>query len=164
MAVAEKLEQLARRVPGVAGYLDQERARETDKLVRLRVAGEVETVKRLVEEEERRLTELHHLDHLARLGRLTAKLDKLASLVRFASRGYRGLFDARRPDEERLARLYAFDLGMLDEVERLRLKVADLAAVPRDNGAFEQVIEGIDEAIDACERTFAGRDDVLGAA
>jgi hypothetical protein len=54
MSVADKLEKLARLVPGVAGYQDAEKARTTDKMVRLRLTEAIEGLKREVEAEQRR--------------------------------------------------------------------------------------------------------------
>ena len=39
MNLADKLDQLARIIPGLSGYLDREACRDTDKTIRLRLAG-----------------------------------------------------------------------------------------------------------------------------
>ena len=56
MSFSRKLERLARIVPGVAGYQDKETSRDTDKTIRLRLASELEQVKRGLEGDKRRLT------------------------------------------------------------------------------------------------------------
>ncbi len=53
MSLSEKVERLARMVPGVSGYQDKESSRDTDKSIRLRVATELEQLKRNLEDDKR---------------------------------------------------------------------------------------------------------------
>jgi hypothetical protein len=163
MSVAEKLEKLARLVPGVAGYQDKEKARATDQTVRLRLTEAIEGLKREVEAEQRRLTEAHALDCLAGLGRITAKLDKLADQVRYAIRGYRGFFDTSKLTQAKLDKLYDFDLGLFRDVDSLRSEVGRLRAAQNEEAAYAAAIGAVDEALDRFEAAFAGRSDILTA-
>jgi hypothetical protein len=160
--LAERLEELSARIPGVVGYRQREACRETDKAVRLRLAAGLEDLKRQIEQEQRRRTETHQFLHLASLGRLTSKLDKLANLVRFASRGYRGLFDAYKLSDEKLQRLYGFDVDLLDEVESLRGDVG-LLCEQHDDDHLPQAIEQLDQRLDGFESAFAQRANVLSS-
>jgi hypothetical protein len=160
--LAERLEELSARIPGVAGYRQREACRETDRSVRLRLASGLESSKREIEQEQRRRTEAHEFLHLAHLGRLTSKLDKLANLVRFASRGYRGLFDAYKLHEDELQRLYGFDVALLDVVESLRGAVAAVCG-QQDDGLLSQAIVELDQRLDRFEAVFSQRADVLSA-
>jgi len=159
--VAQRLEELLARIPGVVGYRMREACRETDKSVRLRLAAGLEDLKRELEQEQRRRTEAHELLHLASLGHLTSRLDKLANLVRFASRGYRGLFDAHKLSEEKLQRLYGFDVDLLDAVEALRKDVAPVCDQP-DDDLLSQAITRFDEQLDSFEAVFSQRTNILG--
>jgi hypothetical protein len=93
---------------------------------------------------------------------LTSKLDKLANLVRFASRGYRGLFDAYKLSDEKLQRLYGFDVDLLDEVESLRGDVG-LLCEQHDDDHLPQAIEQLDQRLDGFESAFAQRANVLSS-
>jgi len=160
--LADKVEELAARVPGVLGYRQREACRETDKTLRLRLASDLEALKRQIEQEQRRRTETHEFLHLASLGRLTSKLDKLANLVRFASRGYRGLFDAHKLSDEKLRRLYGFDVGLLDEVELLR-NVVTVLCRPCDDDELPQMLDRLDQRLDGFEDVFLQRATVLSS-
>src|SRR5574341_1590578 len=105
MSVAEKLERLARWVPGIAGYQDRESARETDKTLRVQLAGELADARSAVEAVKRTLVEAKRLEGLASLDRLSAKLQKIENLVRYASRGYRGWFDEYKVTDRKSTRL-----------------------------------------------------------
>ena len=58
MDLADRLTLLARKVPGVAGYQDLESSRDTDKLVRLRLADSLDEVSRLLEPAKRAAVEI----------------------------------------------------------------------------------------------------------
>jgi hypothetical protein len=161
MTIAQKLERLARLVPGVAGYQDAEKARATDKTVRLRLTAAIEELEREVETEQRRLSEAHALDRLAGLGRLSAKLGKLANQVRYASRGYRGFFDTYKLTQAKLDKLYDFDLGIFSEVDSLRSEVSRLRAAQSGEAAYASAIDAIDQALDRFEVAFARRAEML---
>ena len=156
MSVAEKLERLARIVPGVGGYLDKEQSRKTDETIRLRLIEDLEALERKVESQQQRLTEAHALEGLAALGKLTAKFDKIAGQVRYASRGYRGFFDNYKLTQEKLEQLCDFDLGLFEMVEALRLEVDKLGAGP-------EAIGSVDAALDRFEAKFAERSAILVA-
>src|SRR2546422_9222263 len=98
MGAASKLERLVRIVPGVAGYQDRENARETDKLVRMRLSDELRHLMGDLEEAKRRLTDARDLSQLPLLDRLAGKLEKLGRTLEYAGRGYRGLFDLHKVD------------------------------------------------------------------
>ncbi|MFQ5667966.1 MAG: hypothetical protein ACE5I7_16245 [Candidatus Binatia bacterium] len=163
MRVAEKLEQLMRHVPGVAGYQDQETSRETDKAVRLRLSAALDEIRREIEIEQRQLTERHVLDRLAVLGRLSAKLAALASRVKYASRGYRGLFDTYKLTQETLDQLYTFDMGLFAAVEQLRTKMRAVRTTTGNAASCSQAIDAFDRALDEFETAFARRSNILVA-
>lgn len=160
--LAERLEALTARIPGIVGYRQREACRETDKTVRLRLAAGLEDLKHRIEQEQRRRTEAHEFLFLAGLGRLTSKLDKLANLVRFASRGYRGLFDAYKLSDEKLQRLYGFDVDLLDEVESLD-GIAAVLCRPCDDDEFPRAIDQLDQRLDGFEAVFSQRANVLSS-
>jgi len=154
MSAAEKLEQLARRIPGVAGYLDKEKSRATDHALRMSLVEALDGLKHTVEAEQQRLTELHALDDLGDLGRLSAKLDKISNEVRYASRGYRGFFDNYKLTQEKLDQLYDFDLNLLNEVEAIRLGLEKLSTA-------HEAVGVMDAALDRFEVIFSRRTAVL---
>ena len=163
MSFARKLERLARIVPGVAGYQDKETSRDTDKTIRLRLASELEQVKRGLEGDKRRLMEENDLSLLPALDRLASKLDKLGNLIRYAGRGYRGFFDTYKLDQEKPERLYSFDLGLFYELEGIKTRAGHVREVHRDTAALKGATQQLDEALDRLENVFSTRQDILSA-
>ncbi len=161
MSLVEKLERLARLVPGVAGYQDKETSRDTDKSIRLRLASALEEIKRELEEDKRQLMKRKELSLLPTLDRLASKLDKLGNTVKYASRGYRGVFDTYKLGQQKLEQLYAFDLGLLERVESLKTQAEEIRGAHGDAAALEKVSENLGRSLDQFEKVFATRQDML---
>jgi hypothetical protein len=158
VTVAERLEALGRLVPGVAGYLDRERSRDTDKAVRDRLAAGLAGVKRDLEHDQRTLAEARALADLPALDRLASVLDRLARAVAHAARGYRGLFDQDRISEARLARLYDFDLGLFTELESVRAAARAVREALGDRSQLGRAMAAMQQTLDRFERLFSRRD------
>jgi hypothetical protein len=109
-----KLEELAKRIPGYAGYKLKEQRREADKLLRLAVARKYEEQLRRLNELQFTLTSRGQLVPLMTLERAAIKLQLLIDRLKNASYGYAGLFDAVKIDEAALDKLYDFDQQTLE--------------------------------------------------
>jgi len=163
MSLSEKVERLARMVPGVSGYQDKESSRDTDKNIRLRVATELEQLKRDLEDDKRQLMDKKDLSLLPALDRVASQLDKLANTVKYASRGYRGVFDSNKLEVKKLEQLCTFDLQLIDEMATLKTQAKHAHDSHRDETALKQAIEDLSRALDGFEKTFSTRQDVLMA-
>jgi hypothetical protein len=120
------LERLGDKIPGYRGFQDRELRRDVDKMEREHLASEVGRLKGLLTNRARDYTDAGQIAALGPFGRLDRQLDGLQSAIRFADYGASGLFDAVKINEPELERLYAFDLGIVDDL-----------------GAVEQAIEAV---------------------
>jgi hypothetical protein len=163
VSAAAKLERLVRILPGVAGYQDRENARETDKLVRMRLSDEMRQLRRDLEMDKRRRLEAHDLSTLPLLDRLAGKLEKLGRTAEYATRGYSGLFDLHKVDGKRLEQLYAFDLRLFDTLATVKAKATVVHQSGSDRAAVERAGNDMEAALDDLERAFDARRQVLAA-
>ncbi|HSB81270.1 MAG TPA: hypothetical protein VLM91_21015 [Candidatus Methylomirabilis sp.] len=155
---AESLQRLARHIPGLGGYQDREGLRETDKLVRMYLAGLIANLPLSLETAERRLEEARQLDRLPALDRVARVLRRLADRVQFASYGFAGVFDLRKIQEVELAALHRFDLGLLEALPRLQERVSTLADAAMDAARFPQALQAMETALQEFERSLEERD------
>lgn len=160
MDLAEKLKRLARIVPGVRGYQDSETSRDTDKAVRLRLSAEIEGLKLEVEKEKRRSMDKGELSLLPALDTLASKMDRVANSVKYAERGYSGIFDIHRVDEGVLDKLYSFDLALFDETEKLKVSLERLHNSSPGSSEIKEEISRLDEAVEEFGKTFSTRGDI----
>ena len=108
-------------IPGFKGYMERQARRDSDKLLRNTIADRFEAQWRRVSGLQRDLINQGEIALIDDLESAAIKLRTFADRVRRATRGYSGLFDAVKINEEELARLYQYDAGMLalsDEVAK----------------------------------------------
>ena len=128
------VESILRKIPGFRGYLEQEYRRESDHLARMWLADHLDTCKAGVDRYQRNLLDARKIDFLDDCERVRTRLDTLASRVRGAVRGYSGVFDFVRVDEDLLDQVYDLDVTLVDEAEWL-LKAVDELLVPEKDPA-----------------------------
>jgi hypothetical protein len=161
MALSDAMKKLARIVPGIAGYQNRETLRDTDKAVRLKLAGELQEIRFSIEDEKRLLMEKKDLSLLPALDRITSLLEKTANLSKFSSRGYSGIFDTFRFTDEKIDKLYSFDLGLFDDIGSIRASVKDIHESADDDDAMKNAINRMTAAIGGLEKKFTSRQDIL---
>ncbi|MCS7260885.1 MAG: hypothetical protein NZ765_08910 [Anaerolineae bacterium] len=144
------LERLAAKIPGYHGYKEKETRREADRLLRQHLVAQLDEGRRRLIELQRRMLDSGGLRILDDLDRALIKVQKLGDMIRTASYGYAGLFDAIKLKEEQLDALYQFDSQMLEKVEAIQQAVSALAAAQESNAdlrpAVEQVLTAAEEA------------------
>jgi hypothetical protein len=86
-----------------------------------------------------------------------AKLDKLANLIRYAARGYRGVFDRSPLDETKLDQLYAFDLELFEEIALLGSGAQAVRDALESAPALQRATRQLDGILDTFEQSLAKR-------
>lgn len=160
MTVLAKLDELARRIPGVGGYLDRENARAADKALREQLAVEIGRARRAIDGIVRVQAERRAFAVLPLLDRIGSKLDSIASSLRFAAQGYRPLFDREQADVEQLRRLHEYDRDLAVQIETVRAHVETLSA-PEDEGALSRDAQVLERLLDDLADNVQRRQDVL---
>jgi len=158
------LERLGAKIPGYRGFQDRELRRDVDKLQREHLAAELGRLKALLSSRARDYTDAGQLAALAGFGRLDRQLDGLQQTIRFSDYGASGLFDPVKINEPELERLYAFDLGIEDDVAAVEQAIAAVPAppAPGNPGGLETAAK--DGAGDAGNAGSGGNAGSTGAA
>jgi hypothetical protein len=154
---AERLERLARIIPGLGPYQDREGLRETDKQVRTYVAGLLAGVARDLEPIQRALADGGRLDRLPALDRVSRALATLADRIRFASYGFTGVFALQKIREGELRALHQFDLQLIQEIPRLRSRVQAIVQ-GAESEEFPNLIQKEEESLRGLGELFEDRD------
>lgn len=117
----DPFKKLASKIPGFSGYIERENRRAADKLLRESIADRYDEIWKKIGNLQKDLAAEQELDYLDDLETAAMKIQTFRDKVRSASYGHSGFFDAIKVNEEELARLYEFDLALLegaDEIER----------------------------------------------
>ena len=151
-------ESILRNLPGFKGYLEKEYRRESDYLARSWMADRLQHSKSGLDEYLRRLTDGGQLDDLPQVERVRTRLDGLISKIRSDVRGYSGVFDYVKVDEELLDKVYAHDHALMDQVAQLAASLEQLSIKDDTPSA---VSHDLLRAIEDVEARFAVRGELL---
>jgi hypothetical protein len=155
-----KLEQMAKDLPGYKGYKEKEVRREADKLVRLKVARGFEEQRRRLNRNAAKLANAGRLGALMTLDRAGMKLQLLIDRLKVASYGYAGLFDAVKIGSAELDALYNYDSALLGSVDKVKALV-DAVAVAQNDEEVTKAGNELLEAVEEVNETFSKRQDVI---
>lgn len=153
------LERLGEKIPGFRGFQDRELRREVDKMQREYLAGSIADLKGVVRNKARSYTDAAQIGSLHLFDRLDRRLDGLSQAIRFSDYGVTGFFDVEKIGEEDLAKVYAFDVSLLAEIEDL---TGSLGAIPAPGqGDPEAGVELALQKLSDLEEKWSGRGTVI---
>jgi hypothetical protein len=145
---------------GFVGYVDRENRREADKILRETIAQRYEEQWGRISELQRQLVSEGQLELVDDLEAATIKLRAFVDRVKGASYGYAGFFDAVRIHSDELAKVYQYDIALLEGAQNIANAVDNVAASIGSDGlpaAIRNLTSLSQEAIDAYNR----RDEVI---
>jgi hypothetical protein len=154
------LERLASAVPGFKGYRERELRRDADRQQREHLADRLEVNKKTLNQIADQATRGGgSLDAINDVETARKRLDRVAARLRYAERGYSGFFDAVKVDEAVLARVYEFDLSLLDGVEAVRAATEAARAAGPDG--VRPALQAVAEAVARLDERLTERDAIL---
>jgi hypothetical protein len=151
------LERLMNSIPGFKGYRERDLRRDADRLQREHLASRLEEGKKSLNQVAAAITRGGGLDAINDVETARKRLDKVANRIRYAERGYSAFFDAIKVDETVLAKVYQFDMGLMEDVDGVRGGAAAAAQAPDARTAVQDLIG----RIDALDSRLTERENVL---
>ena len=160
--LAETFRHVSRIFPGIPSYQDREALRTQDKVIRGRLAAQLDLQIARVDRLKGELTHQGHLSPLAELDRLTRRLQRLTDMIRFARYGYSGMNATNSINEEKLADLYEYDLSLAGTIQGLGDAINALVRRSSD-GCKEGVPAEVNQAVDRLEDQVNGRETLFNS-
>jgi hypothetical protein len=145
----DPFKRIASKIPGFGGYIERQKRRDSDKLLR-------ETIADRFDQQYQRISSLQR--DLISEGEI-GYVDDLEA-VRRATRGYSGLFDAVKINEEELALLYKYDAQMLDLVDEVSRAIDNVEASIGSDG-LPASIRNLKSVSQQCIDVFDRREEVI---
>jgi hypothetical protein len=147
-------------VSGFVGYFDRETRRDADKMLRETISKRFDDEWTKVSEIQRRLISEKQLELVDDLEAAAIKLRTFIDRIETASYGYAGFFDAVRVNQEELAKLYEYDLSLLEHGRRTTIAVdAVSASIGEDN--LKQIIDELVSVTEEGINLFNRREEVI---
>jgi len=146
---------IAGMIPGFKGYMDREQRRDADKMLRDTVANRYDEQLSRISNLQVQLISSGGIEYVDDLQDSATRLQRFIDTVRTAAYGYSGMFDAVKVNEAELAKLYAFDLALMDRVSAVASAVDNVEASMGSDGlaaAIRHLSSLIGEANTAYER------------
>jgi hypothetical protein len=158
--LAETFRHVSRIFPGIPSYQDREALRTQDKVIRGRLAAQLDLQIARMERLKGELTNEGHLSPLAELDRLTRRLQRLTDMIRFARYGYSSMNATNPINEAKLAKLYEYDLSLAGTIQGLGDVISSLVQRSSD-GCKEGVPAEVNQAVDRLEDQVNGRENIF---
>lgn len=143
------------KIPGFGGYIERQARRDSDKLLRESIADRFEQQWQRISTVQREFISHGDIQYIDDLEAAAIKLRTFIDRLRHAPRGYSGLFDAVKINENELARLYEYDAAMLDLVDDLARAIDNVEASVGTEGlpaAIRHLTRIGQQAIDTYDR------------
>jgi hypothetical protein len=155
------LEKAVRLIPGYKGYKRKEERRDNDQLLRTTLTKRLEQARTRGREITGGLRGPAALKAVTDLDRVDKKLEKVIDEIRFAARGYRGLFDMHKVRENELDSLYRFDVELVENVSDVEKAMEELAAAAESGQDLAPHIKAVVELLIAFSEKMESRSELM---
>jgi hypothetical protein len=115
-AFKDWIDKIAKSIPGFKGYYKKEERRETDQLLREKIAKKLKAIKEVLNEKSLISTKSGNLEPLDKIASVDKNLEKLIDSILYADYGYSGFFDQKEITLDTLRSVYEADLTLMEWV------------------------------------------------
>ena len=156
----DPLTKLVGKIPGFSGYIERETRRSADKILREYMADQYSQIRTRIGNLQQDLANEGEMEYLDDLETASTKLMTFIDTVGGASYGNSGFFDAIKVNEEELAKIYEYDLSLLDRADEIARAVDNVETSIGEEGlpaAIRHLVTLTRELVSA----FEGRTQVI---
>lgn len=156
----DPFKRIASKIPGFGGYIERQKRRDSDKLLRETIADRFDQQYQRISSLQRDLISEGEIGYVDDLEASAIKLRTFSDRIRRATRGYSGLFDAVKINEEELALLYQYDAQMLDLVDEVSRAIDNVEASIGSDG-LPASIRHLKSVSQQCIDVYDRREEVI---
>ncbi|MDQ3007318.1 MAG: hypothetical protein M3R47_18280 [Chloroflexota bacterium] len=157
----DPFKKLASFIPGFKGYIERQNRRDADKVLR-------DTVARRFEDQWRRASQLQsdlvsngQISYVDDMEKAAIKLRTFIDKISTAPRGYSGMFDAVKINEEELESIYQFDAAFFDLAEQVGRGLDNVEASLGDPAALPAAIRNVTTLARQAVETYNRRSEAV---
>lgn len=147
-------------IPGFKGYVERTARRDSDKLLRETIASRFEGLWQRVSALQRDFISRGEISYVDDLEAAAIQLRTFADRVRRATRGYSGLFDAVKINEEELKQIYDYDASMLQLSDDVGHAIDNVESSVGSDG-LPAAIRNLVSTSRQCQQVFDRRQEVV---
>jgi hypothetical protein len=151
---------LLSKIPGFKGYVERTNRRMADKMLRSEVAERYEEQWQRISSLQRDLIAQGEIGLIDDLEAASVKFRQFIDRVRTATYGYSSFFEAAKVNEEELARMYQYDLTLLELVEEVKHSIDNVETSIGSDG-LPASIRALINLAQRCVDAFNRRGEVM---
>jgi len=156
------LGKIASYIPGFGGYMERETRRDADKMLRTTIANRYGEQLDRVSALQVQLISSGGIEYIDDLQTAATKLQTFIDQVKTAAYGYSGLLDAVQINEAELAKLYTFDVALLENAAKVTAAVDNVETSMGGDG-LPAAIRNLITLTAECNTTFDRRKEAITA-
>jgi len=147
-------------IPGFGGYVERQKRRDSDKLLRETIADRAEQQWQRISALQRDFISQGDITYVDDLESAAIKLRTFTDRVRRASRGYSGLFDAVKINEKELEQVYQYDATLLELMEEVGRAIDNVETSVGSDG-LPASLRNLTSVTQQCIDAFDRRNEVM---
>ena len=157
------LHKIAGIVPGYKGYVDRERRRDADRLLRTELARKYQAELTRLKRVQQGLLRTGDLNAIGEIDGISGRLQRFIDRLQNATYGYTGLFAAIKVEGEELDQIYAFDMALASGVDTLSGAIGALESATEGDakGGASSAIAQLSTVVNDLNDRFDQRADLL---
>ncbi len=157
------LHKIASIIPGYKGYVDRERRRDADRILRTELARRYQSELTRLKRVQQDLLKSGNLDAISEIDGVSGRLQRFIDRLQNATYGYTGLFAPIKVEAEELDQIYAFDMALASGVDTLSGAVGSVesAADGEARGELNSAIDRLSSVVNDLNDRFDQRSDLL---
>ena len=156
----DPFKKILKKVPGFGGYIERQKRRDSDKLIREYIFDQFRELEARVSGLQRDFIAQGEIAYVDDLEATAIKLRTFADRIRTAARGYSGLFDAVNINEAELTQIYEYDASMLDLVDEINHAIDNVESSVGSDG-LPAAIRNLETKSEESIQAFNGRETVI---
>jgi hypothetical protein len=156
----DPIKKILNKVPGFGGYIERQKRRDSDKLLREYLFEQFRELESRVSRLQRDFISQGEIKYVDDLEATAIKLRTFADRIKTASRGYSGLFDAVNVNEDELTLIYEYDSSMLDLVDEIDRAIDNIESSVGTEG-LPAAIRHLETKAEECIQAFDDRENVI---
>jgi len=158
---ADPLTKLIGYIPGFGGYIERQRRREADKMLRDVVARRFEEYWSRASNLQAELVGMGKIELMDDIEKATLALRTFIDKISRAARGYSGVFDAAKINEAELQAIYQFDLAFFTLGDQVSSALDNLEATLHEDEGLPAAIRHVATLARQSVEIFERRSEVV---
>jgi len=154
------LTRIGSKIPGFSGYIERQERRTSDQLLRKTIAARFGEHVGRISQLQSDFVNQGELSVLDDIETAVIRLQTFADRIRTASRGYSGVFDAVKIDEEALNKILQYDNTLLETSDQVSKAIDHVQASIGTDG-LQASIRNLQAVSQQCIDAFNKRDEIV---